>query len=160
MGRNDASWLRALVVCSALGLAVGCGDDPVTQVSDAGGGGDAGGDAAAGIDCTGASASAGETPATQTCAISSCHNADFAGQRDGIGFASSNLTPHATGIADWTAEDIATATLDGITPDGEVLCGIMIRYRTTGMTDAEACDIAAFLKGLEPIENEVPDTCN
>lgn len=164
MRRNDASWLRAMAVCSALALAVGCGDEEQATPTDAGGGdasrgGDGGGDAATGIDCTGADAAAGETPAIQTCGISSCHNPDFAGQRGSIGFASSNITPDETGLAEWTVGEIATATLDGITPDGEVLCGIMIRYRSAGMTEQEACDISAYLKTVEPIDNEVEDTC-
>lgn len=166
MRRNDASWLRAIAVCSALALAVGCGDEegqtPPTDAGRGDAGGDGGGDsgAAPGVDCTGASATAGETPAIQTCGISSCHNPDFAGQRESIGFASSNITPDETGLAEWTVSDIATATLDGITPEGEELCPIMIRYRTAGMSEAEACDIAAYLKTVEPIENVVVDTCN
>ena len=152
MRRKDAAWLCAIALCAA----VGCGDDEASAPADAGGGGDA---ATADVDCTGASASAGETPATQTCGIASCHNGDFAGQRGGTGFAASNLTPDETGLAEWTVADIAKATLDGVTPEGEVLCAIMLRYRTTGMTEAQACDIAEYLKSLEGIENEVPDTC-
>lgn len=159
MGRKNASWLCAIALC--LGV-VGCGDDDGGAAPvDAGGDGADAGDAATttGIDCSGASAAEGETPAVQTCGIASCHNPDFAGQRMGMGFAASNLTPDETGLAEWTIGEIAEATLDGTTPEGEVLCSLMIRYRTAGLSEAEACDIAAYLKALEPIENEVPDTC-
>lgn len=156
MGRKNASWLCAIALC----LAVGCGDDEGAAPVDAGeDGADAGDAATAGVDCTGASAAEGESPAVQTCGIASCHNPDFAGQRMGMGFAASNLTPDETGLADWTIGEIAKATLDGVTPEGEELCSLMIRYRTAGLSEAEACDIAAYLKALEPIENEVPDTC-
>lgn len=94
-----------------------------------------------------------------TCALSGCHNGDFAGQREGAGFASSNLTPDETGLADWSIGDIASATLDGVTFEGEVLCAIMIRYRSAGLTEAEACDIAAYLQSIDPIDNEAPDEC-
>jgi hypothetical protein len=151
MRRNGAVGLFAIVLC----VGVGCGDDG--GATDSGDGlTDARED---GIDCSGASAASGEGPAMSTCAIAGCHNADFAGQRGGGGFASSNLTPHPTGLAGWSTGDIARATLDGVTPEGEVLCPIMIRYRTAGLSEEEACDIAAFLQSLDPIDNEVPDTC-
>ncbi|WP_053231293.1 c-type cytochrome [Sandaracinus amylolyticus] len=161
MSRNESTRRIAIVLsCVAIGVAAtACGGD------DEGGGGQqqdggAGDDAAvAAIDCTGANAETGQAPAMSTCGIASCHNADFAGQRGGSGFASSNLTPDDTGLAEWTTGEIAKATLDGVTPEGEVLCPIMIRYRTTGMTEAQACDIAEYLRSLAPIENEVEDTC-
>jgi hypothetical protein len=72
---------------------------------------------------------------------------------------SRNLTPHETGLAGWTKEDIVTAIKEGVNRDNVPLCppmpaGPMGAFG--GMTDEDATDIAAFLLSLEPAENEIP----
>lgn len=141
------------LVLVSIGL-VACGN---------GGGTDGGrppGDSGAGpVDCTGATAAMGMGPAMTSCGIASCHNTDFAGLRGAVGIASRNLTPDATGLMGWTTAEIARATLDGIDRRGASLCTSMVRYRSVGMTPAQACNIAAYLQSLAPISNAVTDSC-
>jgi mono/diheme cytochrome c family protein len=73
-----------------------------------------------------------------------------------------NLTPHATGLAEYTAADIVRVLHDGVAPDGSGICppmpaGPMAPFG--GLTDSDAADIAAYLQALPPVENQVPGTC-
>ncbi len=68
-----------------------------------------------------------------------------------------NITPDMeTGIGSWSEDDIVKAIRDGVRPDGRVLGPPMsfIWYRYMSDTDAHA--IAAYLKTVKPIHNEVP----
>ena len=66
-----------------------------------------------------------------------------------------NLTPHKTGLARWSADDIATTLAFGITPDYEVLGEPMsevIRHGTSNLTKGDLNAIATYLKSLAPLE--------
>lgn len=67
-----------------------------------------------------------------------------------------NLTPHETGLASWTDEQILTAITKGERPDGRILAPIMPwrAYATLTAEDAEA--LVAYLKSLPPVEHKVP----
>lgn len=70
-----------------------------------------------------------------------------------------NLTPHETGLADWSAEDIVRALKEGVKLDDNPICppmpsGPMGPY--AGLTDEDALDIANYLLTLPPIENDLP----
>lgn len=73
-----------------------------------------------------------------------------------------NLTPDATGIQDWTAEDVKNALHQGIEPDGNPICppmpaGAMQAFG--GLTDEDALAIGHYLTTLPKQVNTVPE-CN
>jgi len=74
----------------------------------------------------------------------------------------SNITPDkATGIGDWSEEDIAEYLASGNKPDGDVSGGLMeevIHGTTAGykdLTKADRLAIARYLKSIPPIQNKV-----
>ncbi|MCC2110720.1 MAG: cytochrome C, partial [Hyphomicrobiales bacterium] len=76
-----------------------------------------------------------------------------------------NLTPDRTGLADWSAKEIASSLKDGFLPDFDSFGGAMVAVQenTAKLTDADRAAIAAFLKSLRPIANappKKPDTGN
>lgn len=64
----------------------------------------------------------------------------------------SNLTPHETGLGDWTDEEIITAIQTGVSRDGRRMHPIMPSMNTMAQSDLDA--LVAYLRSLEPIENE------
>ena len=71
-------------------------------------------------------------------------------------FAGQNLTPDKeTGLGGWTSEQIAAAIRTGKTPAGRKLSPVMPYAAFSHLTDADAEAIAAFLKSLPPVRNEV-----
>lgn len=92
--------------------------------------------------------------------------------RDGLGLPpifpaiiySANITPHATGIGDWTVKDIVNAIKKGEDKDqgGAPLCppmpaGPMGAFG--GMTDADATDIAHYLLSIPPVDHMIAEDC-
>ncbi len=80
----------------------------------------------------------------------------MAGSADGAeGEAAPNLTPDsATGIGEWSAEDIAFALKIGMKPDGDSLGSLMAEVVENGtgkLTDADLAAMAAYLKALPAI---------
>jgi len=73
-----------------------------------------------------------------------------------------NLTPDTdTGLGDWTTDQIVTAILTGKDDEGEQLCTTMPVYGQLGMSDADARNLAAYLKSLAPVSHESPEsTCD
>ncbi len=76
---------------------------------------------------------------------------------------SKNLTSDPeTGLAEWSVEEIVTAIKVGTDRDGAGICppmpsGVMAAFG--GLTEADALDIAHYLKSLPPIVNAVDDVC-
>jgi len=76
---------------------------------------------------------------------------------------SKNLTSDAeTGLTEWTLDDIVHAVKDGIDASGDRLCppmpsGAMLPF--SGLTDADALDIAHYLKSLPPVAKAIDDVC-
>jgi len=76
---------------------------------------------------------------------------------------SKNLTSHpTTGLADWTAEDIVKVLKMGVAKDGSGICppmpvGPMGAFGH--LLDADALDIANYIKSLPPIDNLIVDMC-
>jgi mono/diheme cytochrome c family protein len=76
----------------------------------------------------------------------------------GLGvFVAPNLTPDPTGLADWTSEQIVTALQTGVRPDGRELAPIMPWHAFANLTKEDVNAIAAFLKSIPPVSNDVPD---
>ncbi len=76
---------------------------------------------------------------------------------------SKNLTPDATGLAGWEAEDIVKVLKLGADITGNGVCPPMPvgpRGAYAGLTDADALDIANYILSLPPIENEIDDVCS
>ena len=92
--------------------------------------------------------------------ILSGHNTSIS---DAGAFYPPNLTPDpATGLGCWTNQQIATALLDGYDNQDAALC-IMPKFRgkfvEAGVdVDAAATDIVEFLRSLNAVSNQVPDT--
>jgi len=76
----------------------------------------------------------------------------------GLGYVfAPNLTPDAeTGLGTWTEDQIVTAMRTGVRPDGRVLAPIMPWPGLAALTDEDAYAMAAYLKSLAPIANQVP----
>jgi len=71
-------------------------------------------------------------------------------------FVGQNITPdQATGIGNWTDSQIVTAIREGKTPEGRQLSGVMPYFALSHLTDDDALAIAAFLKSLPPVSNQV-----
>jgi mono/diheme cytochrome c family protein len=75
---------------------------------------------------------------------------------------SSNLTSDATGLAEWTVEDIVEVLQDGTDVDGNGICppmpvGPMGPF--AGLKPEDALDIAHYIKSLPPIPNAIDDMC-
>lgn len=68
----------------------------------------------------------------------------------------SNLTPHATGIAGWTAAEIATAITAAKTRTGATICGMR---GLPNLSAADATDIGAYLLSIPPAINAITMTC-
>jgi mono/diheme cytochrome c family protein len=63
-----------------------------------------------------------------------------------------NLTPDpATGLGDWSEDDIVRAVRTGVRPDGRVLVPVMPYPSYAALTDQDAYALAAFLKSLPPV---------
>ncbi|MEX2644168.1 MAG: c-type cytochrome [Acetobacterales bacterium] len=62
-----------------------------------------------------------------------------------------NITPHDSGIAGWSEDDIATYLDFGMTPDGDFAGGAMaevIEHGTGNLSDDDRAAIAAYLKDI------------
>jgi len=77
-------------------------------------------------------------------------------REEGLGFlVGSNITP--AGIGDWSDGELYRAIAGGVTPDGEALFPLM-PYPEYGRMDVQDITaIMAYLRTLEPIENELPE---
>ncbi len=76
----------------------------------------------------------------------------------GVGvFHGPNLTPDPeTGLGKWTEEQIVTAFTTGVRPDGRQLAPIMPFHAFAAFAREDAFAIAAYLKSLPPVVNDVP----
>jgi mono/diheme cytochrome c family protein len=63
-----------------------------------------------------------------------------------------NITPHADGLADWSANDIAYYLASGFTPDFDTVGGSMVEVQENlaRLPDADRAAIAAYLKFIPP----------
>jgi mono/diheme cytochrome c family protein len=72
-------------------------------------------------------------------------------------FVGPNLTPDArTGLGSWTRDQIATAILTGVRPDGRILAPIMPWRSYAGLTKSDAQAIVEYVRSLPPVTNKVP----
>ncbi len=70
-----------------------------------------------------------------------------------------NLTPDRdTGIGKWSEADIVKAVRTGVRPDGRELAPVMPSQSYSTLTDRDAKALAAYLKSLKPVRNQVPAT--
>ncbi len=68
-----------------------------------------------------------------------------------------NLTPDKeTGIGEWTEAQIAHTIRTGERPDGRILSTMMPWQAFASLSDEDAHSIAAYLKTLKPVRNEIP----
>jgi mono/diheme cytochrome c family protein len=68
-----------------------------------------------------------------------------------------NLTPDKdTGLGSWTSAQIVTGIQTGKRPDGRMLAPIMPWRAFAKLTKSDALAVAAFLKSLPPVKNQVP----
>jgi mono/diheme cytochrome c family protein len=69
---------------------------------------------------------------------------------------SSNITQdEATGIGSWSDDEIIAAIRQGVRPDGERLFPIMPYTFYNAMSDEDVRALVAYLRTIDPIENEV-----
>lgn len=63
-----------------------------------------------------------------------------------------NLTPDATGLRDWTDQEVSDAIRHGVRPDGRILAPAMPWPAYADLTDADAAALVAYLRSLPPVE--------
>jgi len=68
-----------------------------------------------------------------------------------------NLTPHETGLAGWTEDEIVRAFRQGVRKDGSPVLPPMPWPAYSRMTDEDAYAIAAYLMSLPPVDHKTPD---
>ena len=74
---------------------------------------------------------------------------------------SPNITPDkATGIGNWTDEQIARAIREGTRPDGTQLYSIMPYALYNRMTDRDLAAVVAYLRSLKPVSHVVAPNKN
>jgi len=72
-------------------------------------------------------------------------------------FVGRNLTPDkATGLGNWTTQQIVEALTTGVRPDGRMLAPMMPWRALSKMTRPDILAMVAYLKSLPPVQNEVP----
>jgi mono/diheme cytochrome c family protein len=76
-------------------------------------------------------------------------------------FRASNLTPdEATGLGTWSEAEIVRALRNGVSKDGRLLAPVMPYEWFHEMSDEDARAVAAYLKSLPPVRNEVKQQPN
>lgn len=75
-----------------------------------------------------------------------------------IAFAPNITSDGATGIADWSVQDIFTAIKQGTDKHGDGICPPM-GGAPSGLTDEDALDIAHYIKSLPPVVGERAEMC-
>ncbi|MGB7338897.1 MAG: c-type cytochrome [Phototrophicaceae bacterium] len=85
-----------------------------------------------------------------------CHGADFAGaQVPGASYFSANLTPHETGLADWSLDDFSTAMRTGIRPNGDTIDPAKMPWTAfANFTDVEIEAMYLYLQSIPPVASE------
>jgi mono/diheme cytochrome c family protein len=68
-----------------------------------------------------------------------------------------NLTADATGLADWTDDEIKDAFLNGNGRGDDALFPVMPYYVLHNMSDDDADAIVAYLRTLDPVDQEIED---
>jgi mono/diheme cytochrome c family protein len=72
-------------------------------------------------------------------------------------FIGPNITPDkATGIGNWTKNDIVTALQTGKRPDGRILAPIMPWHAFAKLTKNDVQAIVEYLKSVKPVSHKVP----
>jgi len=75
----------------------------------------------------------------------------------GLGtFWPSNLTPHSTGLGNWSDAEIRTAITTGVRPDGRILAPVMPWPGYAGLEEPDLTALVAWLRSMPPVENVVP----
>jgi hypothetical protein len=69
-----------------------------------------------------------------------------------------NITPHETGISDWTDGEVLRAVREGIGKDDQALFPIMPYFIYRNLSDEDARSAVAYVRSLEPIDHSLPDT--
>jgi hypothetical protein len=69
-----------------------------------------------------------------------------------------NLTPDkATGLGNWTDEQVKAAFLNGVDDEDEPLLSVMPYYVFHNMTDDDADSIVMYLRSIPAVKNEIPE---
>ena len=68
-----------------------------------------------------------------------------------------NITPHKSGIGDWSQDDIVTALETGLTPSFDTFGGSMVSVQENiaKLSGADRAAIAAYLKSLPPLPSSI-----
>ena len=75
----------------------------------------------------------------------------------GVSF-TANLTPHATGLADWTEDEFIAALRSGRHRGrGRPILPPMPYFAIRNLTDEDLGSVFAYLRSLPPIDNQVPE---
>ncbi len=99
------------------------------------------------------------TPRTRTGGL--VEDLRYAGTEEGAdGESVPNITPHESGIEDWSQRHLERYLQIGMTPDGDFAGGSMadiIAHATSFLTDEDRQAMARYILSLEPVDNQVED---
>ena len=93
----------------------------------------------------------------------SCHGNDLSGSTTPYTGTTAtyppNITPDMdTGLGEWDEDTIVKAILTGVDDEDEQLCPTMPVFNKMGMTDAEAHNIAKYLKSIAAVSKDIPES--
>jgi mono/diheme cytochrome c family protein len=83
-------------------------------------------------------------------ACQGCHGENLAGGASGPAPAP-NITPHGTGLGDWTEEQFRAAMREGVRPDGSEIAEAMPWKAFRAMTDQELAALWAHLREVPAV---------
>jgi hypothetical protein len=69
-----------------------------------------------------------------------------------------NITPHATGIGEWSDGEVLRAMREGIDRNGNALFPIMPAFIYRNLSDEDARAVLTYVRTLEPVDNPLPET--
>ncbi|MDG2156411.1 MAG: c-type cytochrome [Gammaproteobacteria bacterium] len=69
-----------------------------------------------------------------------------------------NITPHETGIFDWTDGELLRAVREGIGKENQALFPIMPYFIYRNLSDEDAQSVVAYVRSLEAVDHSLPDT--
>ena len=69
-----------------------------------------------------------------------------------------NITPHPTGVGEWSDGELMRAIREGIDKDGNTLFPTMPYFIYSNLADEDVKAVIAYLHTLPPVDHELPDT--
>ena len=135
------------------GASGAAGDHGVAGDHVGGSGGEGGEGAAAGAGSvyTAEQIARGNVIVRSEALCSGCHAASLGGNATFPNVPAPNLTNDATGIGEWTDQEVMNAIRNGVDDEGRHLNPVMPYWLFHNMSDADALSVVAYLRSVPPV---------